>query len=64
MQYTIREHEKGESPGLKVGFWFDNTHKEFLSVEYALKIIVDYCKNTLEKMSDSCKVENMAISVE
>lgn len=63
MQYAIREQRKGEDQGLKVGFWFDNTHREFLSVEYALKIIIEYCREALNKMSNSVKVKHMAISV-
>lgn len=63
MQYAIREQREGEDQGLKVGFWFDNTHREFLSVEYALKIIIEYCREALNKMSNSVKVKHMAISV-
>lgn len=60
MQCAIREHNEGESPGLKVGFWFDNTHMEYLSVEYFLKIIVDYC---IEAVNSGQRTQYLAISV-
>lgn len=60
MQCAIREHNEGESPGLKVGFWFDNTHMEYLSVEYLLNIIVDYC---IETVNSGQRTQYLAISV-
>lgn len=48
---------------MEVGFWFDNSHKEFLSPEYVVKLIVDYCREQLKKTTNNREAKRMAISV-
>ena len=63
MQYDIRKRRQEYGPGLEVGFWFDNSHKEFLSPEYVMKLIVDYCIEQLKKTTNNREAKRMAISV-